>query len=257
MRTNLGFLVRYKVSMPTTPPSNTCLFCGRDATGSGESHIIPAAVGNTVERQGDRALILPSGAVCNQCNQRFGGKVESSFLQDDVGVTARIRGVPNRSGRHVTFAITRGAMSVNENPEPGRVKQLRVSPSAPHPPGWQPPKDPIRLDLKFEVHPKHHYTSALLSKMTVEFVAFNHGFDAARHVALDHHRNNALRSTPTAFLPYHRGRAGTWDQCILHLDLRLGILVFAFGGVQMVMPVGCPDVYLDAPGFVLHRPQAA
>ena len=76
----------------------TCLFCN---TTSGPfervEHIVPESLGNVDD-------VLPSGAVCDRCNQYFGSKVESPVLaRTIVGVLRAAHGVPTKKGRMFTF----------------------------------------------------------------------------------------------------------------------------------------------------------
>ena len=58
----------------------TCIWCLREpptATFNSESHVVPECVGNTEQ-------VLPTGFVCDNCNQYFGQKVEPTLLRDPI-----------------------------------------------------------------------------------------------------------------------------------------------------------------------------
>jgi hypothetical protein len=71
-------------------------------------HIIPESLGG-----GDWA-VLPSGTVCDSCNQYFGSKVESHVLQDyPFNVLRLFSGVITKRGRFATVSHPIGKLSAS------------------------------------------------------------------------------------------------------------------------------------------------
>ncbi|MDO9575525.1 MAG: HNH endonuclease [bacterium] len=63
-----------------------CIYCGHEADGAKtEYHIIPYSAGNIAEaRYPLEELTLPTGLVCDKCNQYFGSKVEPHLTAHPV-----------------------------------------------------------------------------------------------------------------------------------------------------------------------------
>lgn len=246
-------------------PDHLCLFCLRDAsTSTGVSHIVPEALGNSAELQKE-VLALPAGAVCDRCNgRRFGAKVEASFIQDDAGMLARLRGIPSKRGRHAKVSLPRNAArleftflddALSQVLAPTKADQFpvssfRVTPSQP-----QTPEDAVpraKFNLQIQLRPKHHYTSAFLSKLLVEYVAYRNSKSAALHPIFDHHRQNALNARPEEFLPYYRGAADHRPLFQLGFDAKNNIFWFTFAHITCVTPIQHPprtQQYPEAQGF--------
>ncbi len=235
--------------------SRSCLFCGASTAGSrSESHIWPASMGNTLEHLGEEPLVLPPGHVCDTCNNRFGSTVEANFLNNDIGMTARFWGVPNRRGNYPSVLAPRGSTAtVNDGPTQ-RLKSFRIRPSAHRPRPGTGSKTRLNHTIKFNFH--HHLTSALLSKMFIEYTAFCMGYDAATRAELDCHRNNALASSKRQWLPYYRCAGTRWRQVHLELGRQAEYFALEVGPVRLLalgealLGQHLPDV----PGCVLHSP---
>ena len=69
---------RVRNQMPILPVPNRCIWCQRQApdVSFNINHVLPECVGN------ERQQILPTGIVCEECNQYFGAKIEPALLDD-------------------------------------------------------------------------------------------------------------------------------------------------------------------------------
>lgn len=77
-----------------THPVGRCLFCKRDSTASrSREHVIPESLGNST-------LVLPSGVVCDNCNNYFSRKVERPLLESEPMASLRFQeALPSKRGR--------------------------------------------------------------------------------------------------------------------------------------------------------------
>ena len=77
-----------------TPTCLRCIFCKRASEDNRSvEHIIPESLGNS-------AHVLPSGIVCDQCNQYFARKVERQILESAMFMHLRSgMEVPSKRGR--------------------------------------------------------------------------------------------------------------------------------------------------------------
>lgn len=67
--------------MATKQIPNRCIWCLKELSEvefTSESHVFPECVGN------ERQQVLPSGIVCDDCNHKFGRKVEPALIDDPV-----------------------------------------------------------------------------------------------------------------------------------------------------------------------------
>jgi HNH endonuclease len=71
-----------------------CLFCKANSESSkSREHIIPESLGN-------KDHVLPSGWVCDSCNNYLARKVEAPFLETRYGTSSRFEmRIPNKKGR--------------------------------------------------------------------------------------------------------------------------------------------------------------
>lgn len=71
-----------------------CLFCGSPSDESSSvEHVIPESLGNTT-------LMLPSGVVCDRCNNYFAIKLEKPFLESAEVLVLRFhQRIPSKRGR--------------------------------------------------------------------------------------------------------------------------------------------------------------
>ena len=71
-----------------------CIFCKTDSSNSiSVEHIIPESLGN-------KEHVLPSGIVCDKCNNYFARKVEQPLLGDDYFLYARFSNlIPSKRGK--------------------------------------------------------------------------------------------------------------------------------------------------------------
>lgn len=218
--------------------SHRCIFCGQDATSSvAEAHIVPLALLATDVTDSGERLVLPPGWECDRCNSRFGSKLESHFMQANIGILSRLMAVPNRRGKYVPIRPPRGSLFTTQDGTQHRPKELRVTPSATSPAEPQRIGTPQRFNMAFKIAPKPELTSALLSKMLIEYVALQLGREVARNAILDAHRDNAIRPSRTGYLPFYQKAHTRTDslkrRAAIELDLQSDSFCFAFAGYEL------------------------
>ena len=177
-------------------------------------------------------------------------------MTSDIGMLARLRAVPKKGGGWATQQMPRAAaISVDGGPME-RLRTLRVTPStAPSPKAERGPGacHSFHAEVKFDFN--HHLTSALLSKMLVEYIAHLFGVGAAHESVFDVHRDNALHPSRKNWVPYYRGPSHLdRAQYSLNLDLDAASFAFHMEGIQLCIPVLpiASEPLEEVPNFVLH-----
>ncbi|QMW05424.1 HNH endonuclease [Spirosoma foliorum] len=71
-----------------------CIFCKQDSSGSRSvEHIVPESLGN-------KSHVLPTGVVCDRCNQYFALKIEKVLLEQEFFKNLRHRNaIESKRGR--------------------------------------------------------------------------------------------------------------------------------------------------------------
>jgi len=194
------------------------------------AHVIPASLGNNAKSA--NAIVLRPGIECDRCNERFGRRVENHFLSQSSGFLARLRAVPNRRGRYPTVAVSGEVLLPNG--ERRKVKGLRVTPARDS--GTE--SEGVEQEVSFTVYQSEHrfLTSAFLSKLAVEFVAFRLGRDVALHRMFDAHRRNALSPNKSSWHPFYRAMLSPRLARDVHINLNEHGVVLVVYGCAFFLP---------------------
>jgi len=67
--------------MAAKPVPHQCIWCLKDASSAtfrSRSHVLPKCIGNIEEQ------VLPTGVVCDECNNYFSGELEDRFIKEPI-----------------------------------------------------------------------------------------------------------------------------------------------------------------------------
>jgi hypothetical protein len=236
-----------------------CIFCRSDSsTSRSVEHIVPESLWNTTN-------ILPSGVVCDACNNYFAREVEKPFLEAPGIAQLRFsEAIPNKRGRIPTIdgkLLPGFPIKAYREAKGGRRTHIAAPPEA-----IEHLLTQGRGTLTFPAAapmPSERVVGRFLAKMAIEALAHRlidqpGGVDyVAEERQLDELRNYARRGRPASW-PYHCRRiypanraiedeAGSSHQTVHEFDFLVTpksewYFVFALFGLELTINLGGPEI---------------
>lgn len=184
-------------------PGQVCIYCKGDARAAkAQEHVVPHALGN-------EGWVLPKGTVCDPCNNYFGGKVDSPFVNAGFGDFKSLFGVPGKKGpTKLTLSAARATALLGPIPEGATVtiQGFPMSEAASKEVIEARDGSPLRTFPLTVQRPPRDRESAFLSRLLLASIGALLGPDCALLPELDLHRENMRSASPQNYLPFSARR---------------------------------------------------
>ena len=79
------------IAVAEAPIIGECIFCDKNIFKNSNEHIVPESLGN-------RNYVLPNGAICRKCNNRFSDFEEKALTKTFLGFERARMGIPTKKG---------------------------------------------------------------------------------------------------------------------------------------------------------------